>query len=88
VHGPLKHSTTPRFWKRYRSLSREVQSLADDKFALLKTDPDHPSLHLKKVGRFWSCRVGLHYRAVGTDGPEGIVWFWIGSHAEYDKLLN
>jgi hypothetical protein len=58
---------------------------------LLGTDPQHPSLHLKKLGttkELWSVRVGMHYRALGLDKPEGIVWFWIGSHAEYDKLLS
>lgn len=56
--------------------------------ALLKTDPNHPSLHFKKVGRFRSCRVGLHHRVLGVDAPEGILWFWIGTHAEYDKLVG
>ena len=54
---------------------------------LLKADPHHPSLHLKKVDQLWSVRVGAHYRALGMDGPDAIVWFWIGSHAEYDKLV-
>jgi len=63
--------------------------LADEKYALLKSDPHHPSLHLKRVGRFWSCRVGLHYRVLGADGPHGdVVWFWIGTHADYDKLIG
>jgi hypothetical protein len=84
----LKHSANPRFWQRYRRLPPEIQKLADEKFALLKSDPRHSSLRLKKVGRLWSCRVGLHYRAVGADGPDGIVWFWIGNHAEYDELLR
>jgi hypothetical protein len=58
---------------------------------LLKGDPFHPSLHFKKVGRtksVWSVRVGDHYRALAREKPEGIVWFWIGSHAEYDQLLG
>jgi hypothetical protein len=54
----------------------------------LKRDPKYPSLHFKKVGRYWSARVGAHYRAVGVESSDGIVWFWIGSHAEYDKLIR
>jgi len=87
----MKHLTLPRFWQHYEQLPRDVQELADKNFDLLKADPHHPSLHFKKVDRtkqLWSVRVGAHYRALGLEKPEGIVWFWIGSHAEYDKLLS
>jgi hypothetical protein len=65
-----------------------VSKLADKNFQLLKTDPKHPSLHFKKIGKLWSVRVGAHYRALGSDRSEGVVWFWIGSHADYDKLIS
>lgn len=87
----MKHFALPRFWKHYRDLPDHIQALADEKFKLLQTDPYHPSLHFKKIGRrqqLWSVRVGLHYRALGRDKPEGVVWFWIGTHAEYDRLLS
>jgi hypothetical protein len=87
----MKHFVLPRFWQCYRQLPRDVQELADKNHELLKTDPWHPSLHLKKVGKtrqLWSVRVGMHHRALGMDKPEGIVWFWIGPHAEYDQLLS
>jgi hypothetical protein len=67
-----------------------VQELADRSYKLLKADPYHPLLHSKKIGdteQLWSVRVGAHYRALGREKPEGIVWFWIGTHAEYDRLL-
>ena len=86
----MTHLTLPRFWQYYRQLPSEVQTLADKNYELLLADPLHPSLHFKKVGRqrqLWSVRVGEHYRALGTEKPEGIVWFWIGTHAEYDRLL-
>jgi len=86
----MKHLALPRFWQCYRSLPRTVQDLADTSYTLLRADPHHPSLHFKKVGRtkqLWSVRVGEHYRALGVDKPQGIVWFWIGTHAEYDRLL-
>jgi hypothetical protein len=67
-------------------LPLETQQLADRAFELLKRDPHHPSLHLKKVGRYWSARVGMHYRALAVEAADGLVWFWIGAHAEYDKL--
>ena len=56
-------------------------------FRFMNSNPRHPSIHLKRVGQFWSARVGLYWRAVGTDVEDGIAWFWIGSHADYDKLI-
>ena len=69
-------------------MPRDVQSLADKSVALLKTNPAHPSLHFKKVGQFWSARVGLHYRALAVESGDDLGWFWIGSHADYDKLIR
>lgn len=64
--------------------------LARHNYTLLREDPMHPSLHFKSVckGRYRSVRVGLHYRALGVPVPDGVQWFWIGTHAEYDKLLG
>lgn len=62
----MSHFTLPRFWQHYNQLPREVRELADKNYALLKTDPFHPSLHFKKVGskrELWSVRVGEQYRA-------------------------
>ena len=87
----MNHQTLPRFWRSYHRLPQEIQDLADKSFELLKADPHHPSLRFKRIGgakHLWSVRVGAHYRALGVDKPEGIVWFWIGTHAEYDKLLS
>ncbi len=87
----MKHMTLPRFWRSYQNLPKEVQNLADKNFQLLKADPYHPSLHFKKVGeknQLWSVRGSRQYRALGREKPEGIVWFWIGSHGEYDELLK
>jgi hypothetical protein len=84
----LKHFASPEFWYHYRALPIEVQQLADRCFALMNANPRHPSIHLKHVGEFWSARVGLHWRAVGVDDEGGVSWFWIGSHAEYDKIIG
>jgi hypothetical protein len=80
--------TSPDFWKNYRQLPKVIQDLADKSFALLKNDPHHPSLHLKKIGEFRSVRIGLAHRALGIMVPKGILWFWIGGHADYDNLLS
>jgi hypothetical protein len=84
----VKHLASPDFWEAYASLPAQVQRLANRNYRILKANPNHPSLHFKRVGRFRSVRVGLHYRALGVNAPDGVVWFWIGSHAEYDKLIG
>jgi hypothetical protein len=84
----VRHYASPDFWYHYRQLPDSIRTLADKNFVLLKANPRHPSLRLKKVGVFWSARVGLGYRTLGKDRTEGIVWFWIGTHADYDELLK
>jgi hypothetical protein len=84
----LKHFASARFWALYNALPGEIRTLADKNYALLKTDARHPSLHFKRIGKLWSVRVGEHYRALGTDVEGGVCWLWIGTHAEYDKLVS
>jgi len=83
----LKHKTASSFWTCYENLPVDIRNLADKNFQILKADPSHPSLQFKKVGKVWSARVGIHYRAVATPIENGFLWVWIGTHAEYDKLL-
>jgi len=84
----MRHFASPSFWEKYEELPDSIQELADKNFELLKADPKHPSVHLKKAGKYWSARVGIKYRALGVEIDEGTLWFWIGTHAEYDKLLK
>ena len=57
-------STKKSFRKRFQELPPEVQQLARKKFKLWLNDPRHPSIHFKKIGKFWSARVGPNYRAL------------------------
>jgi hypothetical protein len=75
-------------WKRFNALPKEVRQLARKNFELLKSDPCHPSLQFKRLGEHWSARVGLHYRALALEDGSDFVWVWIGSHAEYDRLIR
>ena len=84
----MNHFATPDFWHCYRQLPDAIRELADKNFALLRADPTHPSLRFKKIGDYWSARVGLHYRALARQRAEGLVWFWIGHHNEYDQILK
>lgn len=86
----LVHTASKRFWQCLEALPADIQTLAHRNFALLKANPNHPSLHFKTLGmgRFHSVRVGLYYRALGIPVSGGVHWFWIGTHAEYDKLVG
>ena len=84
----MRHLASPKFWAFYERLPAGVRKLADENYELLKCDPRHPSLHFKKVGRLWSVRVGIHYRATAVEGDGAMVWFWIGHHSEYDRLIG
>ena len=83
----MRHFASRAFWEAYDKLPEEVRALADKNFVLLKANPQHPSLQLKKVGRFWSARIGLRYRALAVETDSDLVWFWIGSHADYDAII-
>lgn len=82
------HRTTPQFWSHFYRLPDAVQDLARKNFDLLKQNPRHPSLHFKKVGRFWSARVGINHRALAVEDGVDFIWVWIGSHDEYDRLIG
>ena len=84
----MKHFANPSFWGGHQRLPKAIQQLANKNFKLLKTDPHHPSLHLKKVRRFWSVRIGLKHRALAYETEGDLIWFWIGTHGEYDKLIK
>lgn len=83
----MSHYATPNFWDCYEDLPSHVQELADKSFELLKSDPKYPSLHLKKVDRFWSARVGLHHRALAVEHDDSI-GFWIGTHSDDDNFIS
>tara|TARA_A100001037_G_scaffold303448_1_gene337485 strand:- start:645 stop:899 length:255 start_codon:yes stop_codon:yes gene_type:complete len=84
----MKSRAVKSFWKQYRSLSADLQARAVKQYRLWLANPDHPSLQFKKVGPYWSARVSENYRAVGVMDGDTVVWFFIGPHAEYEKLLR
>jgi hypothetical protein len=84
----MKHFASRAFWEAYDKLPKHIRELANKNFTLLKENPKHPSLQFKRVGRFRSTRVGLRYRALAVESDGDLVWFWIGSHAEYEALVR
>ena len=84
----MNHFTSPSFWECYKKLPLEIQDLADKNYQLLKSKPSHPSLHFKKINEYFSVRVGIKYRALGITIENDILWFWIGTHSEYNQLVK
>jgi hypothetical protein len=84
----MRHFASRAFWEAYNKLPEQIRGLADKNYALLKENPHHPSLQFKKIGRLWSVRAGLRYRALAAEADGDLVWFWIGSHADYDALIR
>ncbi len=82
------HYASKSFWEKYDLLPRSVREVADKNFEILKFNPKHPSLHLKKIDKkYRSIRIGIKYRALAIEVDDGLLWFWIGSHNDYNKLI-
>ena len=75
--------------KLHTQLPEKVQREADEAYKQFKADPDHPGLNFKQiVGAYYSARIGGGYRALAVRRTGHWLWFWIGSHADYDKFLD
>jgi hypothetical protein len=82
---------TPDFLECFARLQDEVKEQARRAYQIWRANPAHPSLHFKKIHgqeNIYSVRVGLGWRAVGLLEGDTISWFWIGSHADYDRLIG
>ena len=83
--------TTLQFREQFKRLPKNIQKQAKRAFKHFQTNPFHPSLFFKKVHPtkpIYSVRISMDYRAVGIKQNNDIVWYWIGSHSNYDKLLK
>ena len=65
-----------------------MRRLATKNYRLLRRDPRHGSLRLKRVGRYWSARIGSDYRALAVPTEDGLLWFWVGPHAAYERIVK
>jgi hypothetical protein len=87
----VKSRTTTQFLKLFAELPKPVQELTRKAYRQFKQDPSYPSLRFKKVHPklpIYSARINKDYRAVGQLEEDIMIWFWVGSHAEYDMLLD
>ena len=84
----MKSTTIDRFWTLYRALPENVRQAAREAFRLFRDNPAHPSLSFERLrghAESWSVRITGSYRAVGWKRGDRIVWYWIGTHAQFDK---
>lgn len=87
----MKSITTSQFWKLYYALPEDIQHRADRAYELWRLNPQAHGLYFKRVGKqkpVYSVRIGQGYRALGLLEGDAIVWFWIGPHDEYERLLK
>jgi hypothetical protein len=87
----VKSKTTARFRDGFASLPEQVKRQAREAYRLFQIDPHHPGLRFKKVHQrpdVYSVRINIEYRALGVPDADTIIWFWIGSHADYDRILK
>ena len=86
----MKSRLTKGFHKRFERLPPDIQDQAKAAYRLFKKNPYYPSLHFKRIDPqepIYSVRIGIHYRAVGTWVDDTIVWDFIGTHEEYNRLF-
>jgi hypothetical protein len=86
----MQSRTTRRFWRLFSALPADVQRDARRAYRLFQSNPAHPGLHFKKLegeDNIYSARIGLEHRALATMRKDRLIWYWIGSHSEYDRLV-
>lgn len=87
----MKSRTTAQFRKLFADLPESIREQTRKAYRQFKQDPSYPSLRFKKVHPklpIYSARINRDYRVVGQLEDDTVIWFWIGSHAEYDLLLD
>ena len=87
----MNSKTTSNFRNMLATLPRQIQQNAQETYKRFILNPNHPSLQFKKVHHalpIYSVRINVDYRAVGELDGNDIIWFWIGPHSEYEKLLR
>ena len=87
----MNSHTTEKFRKAFTEMPADVQKQARQAYRLFIENPYHPSLqfkHIHPTRPIYSVRIGLDYRTIGVRDGDDIIWYWVGSHAEYDKLIR
>ncbi len=87
----MKSRTTRRFREGFSRLPEPTKERAREAYHRFAENPNHPGLRFKRVHAtepIYSVRVSRDYRAIGIRDGDTVIWFWIGSHADYDDLIS
>lgn len=87
----MKSETTSKFWKSYNQLPSHIRKQAKEAYSIFKNDLYYPSLQFKRIHSsqpIYSVRIMIDYRSVGVLKDNSIIWFWIGTHSDYDTLVK
>jgi hypothetical protein len=87
----VKSKRAPEFHELYNALPRGIQKRADKAYKLFTENPNHPGLNFEQLKHdpiWYSARISIHYRAICTREGDTYVWFWVGTHTEYEKLIK
>jgi mRNA-degrading endonuclease RelE of RelBE toxin-antitoxin system len=79
------------FRQKLAKLPEQIRRQTAAAYRRFRVNPFHPSLHFKRVHPslpIYSARINDDYRVVGPMRSNGIVWFCIGKHEEYERLLK
>jgi len=87
----MKSSCTQDFWTMYARLPKQIQRQARKTYKTFMTVQQTPGLHLKRIHsarEIYSIRITRNYRALGILENDEFIWFWIGSHTQYEQHLK
>jgi hypothetical protein len=87
----LRSRTTRRFRTAFSRLPNPVKRRAREAYLRFLEDPDHPGLRFKRIRStepIYSVRITKDYRALGLREDDSMIWFWTGSHTDYDDLIS
>ena len=92
-----RNRTTRQFRELFAALPKRIQLLVREACPLFASNPAHLSLRVHEladskkghhVSGSYSVSITMQYRAiyVVVDGIN--VWYWIGTHADYDRFTG
>ncbi len=89
----MESKLTKQFLEKLQKLDPKVQALAKKSFELWKENPEHVKFKKLKASAqydIYSAQVSESFRSICYKDNDNkcYVWFWIGSHAEFDLMCG
>jgi hypothetical protein len=97
MNGFNRNVRTKEFKEMFARLPEEIQGLANGAFEMFQENPAHNALRHHALGdnnrgkhreRSFSVSITMQYRAVYTRDGDTNVWYWIGTHSDYDTFIG